>query len=156
MCDMLTPFTNRVGWPSSNDSLRLRPSVGWCGETAAEAASHAEPKAALVRLGQYALYAMLRPVHVVVNHLRLREPVPDATVEAAREGMQLVVDARALAARVAKIDDTHLILILEFSTAEDADRIAREVGAPSKLARPGCESTSARSSPAIRSAALAK
>jgi len=68
-------------------------------------------------------------VHVVVNHLRLREPVPDATVEAAREGMQLVVDAGALAARVAKVDDTHLILILEFSTAEGADRIAREVGA---------------------------
>jgi hypothetical protein len=58
-------------------------------------------------------------VHVVINHLRLREPVPDATV-----------DAGALAARVAKVDETHLILILEFSTAEDADRIAREVGGP--------------------------
>lgn len=69
-------------------------------------------------------------VHVVINHLRLREPVPDATVEAARKGMQLVVDAGALAARVAKVDETHLILILEFSTAEDADRIAREVGGP--------------------------
>jgi hypothetical protein len=69
-------------------------------------------------------------VHVVVNHLRLREPVPAATVEAAREGMQLVVDAGALAARVAKVEDTHLILILEFATAEDADRIAREVGRP--------------------------
>jgi hypothetical protein len=70
------------------------------------------------------------PVHVVVNHLRLRESVPDATVEAARKGMQLVVDAGALAARVAKVDDRHLILILEFETAEDADRIAREVGGP--------------------------
>jgi hypothetical protein len=69
-------------------------------------------------------------LHVVVNHLRLREPVPDGTVEAARKGIQLVVDAGALAARVAKVDDTHLILILEFSTAEDADRIAREVGGP--------------------------
>jgi hypothetical protein len=69
-------------------------------------------------------------MHVVINHLRLREPVPDATVEAARDGMRLVVDAGALAARVAKVDDTHLILILEFSTAEDADRIAREVGGP--------------------------
>jgi hypothetical protein len=69
-------------------------------------------------------------LHVVINHLRLREPVPDATVEAARKGMQLVVDAGALAARVAKVDETHLILILEFSTAEDADRIAREVGGP--------------------------
>jgi hypothetical protein len=70
------------------------------------------------------------PLHVVINHLRLREPVPDATVEAARKGMQLVVDAGALAARVAKVDETHLILILEFSTAEDADRIARKVGGP--------------------------
>lgn len=71
-----------------------------------------------------------RTVHVVINHLRLREPIPDATVEAARNGVQLVVDAGALAARVAKVDDKHLILILEFSAAEDADRIAREVGGP--------------------------
>jgi hypothetical protein len=56
--------------------------------------------------------------------------VPDATAEAARKGMQLVVDAGAVAARVAKVDDKHPILILEFSTAEDADRIAREVGGP--------------------------
>lgn len=69
-------------------------------------------------------------LHVVINHLRLREPMPDATVEAARKGMQRVVDAGALAARVAKVDETHLILILDFSTAEDADRIAREVGGP--------------------------
>jgi len=39
--------------------------------------------------------------------------------------MQLVVDAGALAARVAKVDLRHLILILELSTADDADRIAR-------------------------------
>lgn len=67
---------------------------------------------------------------MVVNHLRLREPIADTTVEAARNGMQLVVDAGALAARMAKVDATHLILILEFATAEDADRIAREVGGP--------------------------
>jgi hypothetical protein len=69
-------------------------------------------------------------LHVVINHLRLREPVSDATVDAAQKGMQLVVDAGALVARVAKVDETHLILILEFSTGEDADRIAREVGGP--------------------------
>jgi hypothetical protein len=69
-------------------------------------------------------------VYVVINHLRLREPVSDATAQAARKGMQLVVDAGALAARVAKVDETHLILILEFSTGEDADRIARDVGGP--------------------------
>jgi hypothetical protein len=69
-------------------------------------------------------------VHVVVNHLRLRDPVADTTVEAAREALPRVVDGGALAARLAKVDGTHLILILEFSTAEDADRIAREVGGP--------------------------
>jgi hypothetical protein len=69
-------------------------------------------------------------LHVVINHLRLREPVADATVEAVREGVQLAVDAGALAARVAKVDEAHLILILEFSSAEDADRMAREVGGP--------------------------
>jgi hypothetical protein len=69
-------------------------------------------------------------VRVVVNHLHLREPVPDATVEAAQEAVHLVVDAGGLAARVAKVDETHLILILEFATADDAERIAREVGGP--------------------------
>lgn len=69
-------------------------------------------------------------MHVVVNHLRLREPLPDASLEELRQGMQPVVDAGGLAARVAKVDDTHLILILDFGTAEDADRIAREVGGP--------------------------
>jgi hypothetical protein len=69
-------------------------------------------------------------MHVVFNHLRLRDPVSDETVQAARQGMQLVVDAGALAARVAQVDERHLILLLEFRTAEDADRIARDVGGP--------------------------
>ena len=69
-------------------------------------------------------------MHVVINHLRLRDPVADTTVQAARAGMRLVVDAGALAARVAKVDERHLILILKFAGAEDADRIAREVGGP--------------------------
>ena len=69
-------------------------------------------------------------MHVVVNHLRLREPVSDDTVQATRAGMQLVVDAGAVRARVVKVDERHLILVLEFETAEAADRIAREVGGP--------------------------
>ena len=44
--------------------------------------------------------------------------------------MQDVVDAGAVAAMVAKVDDTHLVLILMFAGPEDADRIAREVGGP--------------------------
>ena len=69
-------------------------------------------------------------MHVVVNHLRLRDPVPDELVAGAAEVMQRVVAAGALAARIAKVDDRHLMLLLEFRTAEDADRIAREVGGP--------------------------
>jgi hypothetical protein len=69
-------------------------------------------------------------VHIVINHLRLREPAADATVEALRKGVQLAVDAGAHAARVAKVNATHLILILEFASAEDANRMAREVGGP--------------------------
>jgi hypothetical protein len=69
-------------------------------------------------------------VYVVVNHLHLRDPVRDATVHAAREAVQDVVDAGGLAAQVAKVDDTHLILVLTFAVAADADRISREVGGP--------------------------
>lgn len=70
----------------------------------------------------------VRPVHVVINHLRLRDPVSDATLESFRDGVQLAVDAGALEARVAKVDEQHLILILGFASADDADRVAREVG----------------------------
>lgn len=69
-------------------------------------------------------------MHVVVNHLRLRDPVPEATLAALQSGVNLVVAAGGLSGRVAQVDDRHLILILEFASAEEADRIAREVGGP--------------------------
>jgi len=69
-------------------------------------------------------------VHVVVNHLHLRDPLDDATASATQEALQFVVDAGALAAHVAKAGDTHLILLLFFRSAEDADRVSREVGGP--------------------------
>jgi hypothetical protein len=34
------------------------------------------------------------------------------------------------AAQVAKVDDRHLILILEFGSLGDADRVSQEVGGP--------------------------
>ncbi len=52
-------------------------------------------------------------MHVVINHLRLRNPLTEATVEAAREGMRMVVDAGAVAARFVKVDETHLIPVPE-------------------------------------------
>ena len=42
----------------------------------------------------------------------------------------MAVEAGALAARVTKVDERHLILILDFPSAEDADQMAREVGGP--------------------------
>jgi hypothetical protein len=69
-------------------------------------------------------------MHLVVNHLHLRDPLTEATVEAAQEAVRDVVAAGALAARVAKVDDRHLVLVLEFAGADDADRIARDVGGP--------------------------
>jgi hypothetical protein len=69
-------------------------------------------------------------VHVVVNHLHLSAPLLETTAQSAEEAVQRVVDAGALAAQVAKVDDKHLILLLTFASAEDADRVAREVGGP--------------------------
>lgn len=69
-------------------------------------------------------------MHVVVNHLRFRDAVTDATVEALRDGLQLVIDAGGMAARVVRVDDRHLILLLDFASAADADRAAREAGGP--------------------------
>lgn len=69
-------------------------------------------------------------MHVVVNHLRLRETLTEETVLASREGIRLVLEAGGRRGQVLKVDERHLILILEFTSAEEADRIGREVGGP--------------------------
>ncbi len=69
-------------------------------------------------------------MHVVVNHLHLRDPATEATIQACHEAVRLVVDAGATAARVLKVEDTHLILLLEFRSSDEANRIAQEVGGP--------------------------
>lgn len=69
-------------------------------------------------------------MYVVVNHLHLRDAVTDAIVQATQDAVRQVVDAGALAARVVKVDDRHLILLLDFSSREDADRVSSEVGGP--------------------------
>lgn len=51
-------------------------------------------------------------------------------MEAARNAVRAVVDAGGLAAQVLKVDDAHLILVLTFASAEDADRVSREIGGP--------------------------
>lgn len=69
-------------------------------------------------------------MHVVVNHLYLREPLADDTVRAVSDAVQQVVGAGGHAARVVRVDERHLILLLEFGSAEDADRVSREIGGP--------------------------
>jgi hypothetical protein len=61
-------------------------------------------------------------MYVVVNHLHFRDPVSEATVQAFREGVRLTVDSGGLAARVLQVDERHLILLLDFPSAEAADR----------------------------------
>jgi hypothetical protein len=39
-------------------------------------------------------------------------------------------DAGAAAARVVRVDDTHLVLILDLASVKDADRVATDVGGP--------------------------
>lgn len=69
-------------------------------------------------------------MYVVVNHLHFRDPVSEATVQAFRDGVRLTVDSGGLAARVLQVDEQHLILALDFPSAEEANRVAKEVGGP--------------------------
>lgn len=69
-------------------------------------------------------------MHVVINHLHLRDPLTPATTEHLDEAVRAVVAAGGLAAQVAQVDERHLILMLTFANAEDAARVARDVGGP--------------------------
>ena len=67
---------------------------------------------------------------VVINHLHLRDPISDQTVQAFRSIVPRIVNGGASAAQVVQVDATHIVLILEFTSAEDADRVASEIGGP--------------------------
>ena len=67
---------------------------------------------------------------VVVNHLHFRDPLTDDVVQTCREVVPRIVNGGASAAQVVQVDDTHIVLILEFTSAEDADRVASEIGGP--------------------------
>ena len=69
-------------------------------------------------------------MHVVVNHLHFRDPVDEPTVRAFGEAIRLTVDSGGLGGRVIQVDERHLILLLDFPSAKDADRVAKEVGGP--------------------------
>ena len=69
-------------------------------------------------------------VRVVVNHLRFKEPIPTAVIDAAKDVTQQLVDAGGLAASFVKVDETHAILVLSFADVEAEDRIKSEIGGP--------------------------
>ena len=69
-------------------------------------------------------------MHVIVNHLHLRDPMPPEIVDKAQDAVWHVVGAGGDAAHVAKVDDRNIVLILVFDGPEDAARVAREVGRP--------------------------
>jgi hypothetical protein len=69
-------------------------------------------------------------VAVVVNHLHLSDPLTEETAQAFRDFAPRIVAAGATAAQVIRVDVTHLVLILEFASAQDANRVATEVGGP--------------------------
>ena len=60
----------------------------------------------------------------------LSDALPAETEQACRDIVPRIRDAGATAARGVRVDDTHLVLILEFASAQDADRVATDVGGP--------------------------
>jgi hypothetical protein len=74
--------------------------------------------------------ATLNLMYAVVNRLQFREPITDSVLESAQHMVTLVVEVGGLAARVARVDDTTLLLLLDFRSEEDAGRISRDVGGP--------------------------
>ena len=67
---------------------------------------------------------------IVVNHLHLSDALTAETEQACHHIVPRIGDAGATAVRVVRVDDKHLVLILEFASAEDANRVATEVGGP--------------------------
>jgi hypothetical protein len=69
-------------------------------------------------------------VTIVVNHLHFRDPLTDDVVQTCRDVVPRIVEGGATRAQIVRVDDTHLVLVLEFASAAAADRVAQEVGGP--------------------------
>ena len=59
---------------------------------------------------------------VVVNHLRFRDPLTDDVVQTCRAVVPRIVDGGATRAQVVRVDDTHLVLVLEFVSRDETGR----------------------------------
>jgi hypothetical protein len=69
-------------------------------------------------------------LRVVVNHLRFKDPLPKAVIDAAEEVCQRLVEAGGLAASLIQVDETQAILVLTFPDLETEERIKSEIGGP--------------------------
>lgn len=67
---------------------------------------------------------------LVVNHLRLAQPLSEATVSAANEACAQILAAGGQSASVVQVDDAHSILVLTFPDVETEERISSEIGGP--------------------------
>jgi hypothetical protein len=69
-------------------------------------------------------------VTFVINHLHLSDALTAQTEQACHDIMPRLREAGAQAARIVRVGDRHLVLLLEFDSAEDADRVATQIGGP--------------------------
>jgi len=89
-------------------------------------------------------------VFVVVNSLRLREPLPDAVLASARdEVLPRMREAGCRSLVLVRVDDLHRILLIAFDDSETLDEAAGAIGGP-------WMTTSCRCSPRRPSAASAR
>ena len=67
---------------------------------------------------------------VVVNHLRLMSPLPTEVIASAHAVCDEIIAAGGLSAAIARIDDTHAVLVLTFPDTATEDRISSSIGGP--------------------------
>ena len=69
-------------------------------------------------------------MRMVVNRLTFAQPIPQSVVDAADEAARLVLDAGGSSCQFVRVDETHAVLVLEFSDVETEQRITSEIGGP--------------------------
>lgn len=70
-------------------------------------------------------------MYAVVNHLRFKDPVTQATIEQFQnDAIPRLRQAGCLGTHVVEVDERHLILVILFASRAVADRITETIGSP--------------------------
>ena len=96
----------------------------------AEVKRRRRPWVLLWRLRARSRIAYDARVRVVVNHLRFKEPIPTAVIDAAKDVTQQLVDASGLAASLVEVDRNGRDPRPVVADVEAEDRIKSEIGGP--------------------------